>query len=63
MAWLRNLTPGRKVVLKGNFDKRAQNKGGFFCFKNKMTNIAQNKSLQFALFIFEEFALYENRNS
>ena len=28
-----------------------------------MTNIAQNKSLQFALIMFEEFALYENRNS
>ena len=63
MAWLQKLTLGQKNVLKGNFDKRAQNKGGFFCFKNKMANITQNKSLQFALLVFEEFALCQNRTS
>ena len=59
MAWLQKLTLGQKNVLKGNFDKRAQNKGG----KNKMANITQNKSLQFALLVFEEFALCQNRTS
>ena len=42
MAWLRNFTLGRKVLVKGNFDKKV----------NKMTNIAHNKSVQFALFVF-----------
>ena len=50
MAWLRNFTLGRKVLVKGNFDKKV----------NKMTNIAHNKSVQFALFVFVEFALRKN---
>ena len=32
MAWLQNLTLGRKVVVKGDFDEKTQNKGGFILF-------------------------------
>ena len=33
----------------------------YFIFKNKMVNIVRNKFLEFALFVFAEIALCENK--